>query len=145
SGSRSRRIPSTARWPCAPCRSVRKRPSNLARLGLTPGVHRYQHSWRVPSRTTDRRDRAASTPGDPMRPRERVLQSLEKVYRAAFAKAEEAGDRARMEALDLEYQQEQIRLEVLLDIRDLLASPEVEPAEEGTVSLLEKAQKIRNL
>jgi len=80
-----------------------------------------------------------------MRPRERVLQSLEKVYRAAFAKAEEAGDRARMEALDLEYQQEQIRLEVLLDIRDLLASPEVEPAEEGTVSLLEKAQKIRNL
>jgi hypothetical protein len=80
-----------------------------------------------------------------MRVRDRVLQSLEKVYRSAFADAEEAGDTERMRDLDLDYQRDQIRLEVLLDIRDLLATPEpAEPGEE-TISLLEKAQKIRNL
>ena len=80
-----------------------------------------------------------------MRARDRVLQSLEKVYRSAFADAQEAGDEEKMRALDLEYQRDQIRLEVLLDIRDLLAEPEpAEPGEE-TISLLEKAQKIRNL
>ena len=80
-----------------------------------------------------------------MRARERVLQSLEKVYRSAFADAEEGGDAEKMSALDLDYQRDQIRLEVLLDIRDLLAAPEpAEPGEE-TISLLEKAQKIRNL
>lgn len=80
-----------------------------------------------------------------MRARDRVLQSLEKVYRSAFAEAEEAGDTGKMRALDLDYQRDQIQLEVLLDIRDLLATPvPAEPGEE-TVSLLEKAQKIRNL
>ncbi len=80
-----------------------------------------------------------------MRARDRVLQSLEKVNRSAFADAEEAGDAEKMRALDLDYQRDQIRLEVLLDIRDLLAAPEpAEPGEE-TISLLEKAQKIRNL
>lgn len=80
-----------------------------------------------------------------MRSRERVLQSLEKVYRSAFAEAEEAGDAARMRTLDLEYQRDQVQLEVLLDIRDLLSAPPAEPEEGGTVSLLEKAQQIRNL
>lgn len=80
-----------------------------------------------------------------MRGRDRVLQSLEKVYRAAFAEAEEAGDSGRMQALDLDYQRDQIQLEVLLDIRDLLATPEPAEADDDTVSLLEKAQKIRNL
>ncbi len=80
-----------------------------------------------------------------MRGRDRVLQSLEKVYRAAFAEAEKAGDSGKMQALDLEYQRDQIQLEVLLDIRDLLATPEPVEAGEETISLLEKAQKIRNL
>lgn len=80
-----------------------------------------------------------------MRSRDRVLGSLEKSYRAAFAAAERAGDAARMDALDLEYQRDQIHLEVLLDIRDLLVAPQPEAEEEGAVSLLEKAQKIRNL
>jgi hypothetical protein len=80
-----------------------------------------------------------------MRGRDRVLQSLEKVYRAAFAEAEEAGDTGKMQTLDLDYQRDQIQLEVLLDIRDLLAMPEPAEAGEETISLLEKAQKIRNL
>ena len=80
-----------------------------------------------------------------MRSRERVLQSLEKVYRSAFAEAEAAGDAARMRTLDLDYQRDQVQLEVLLDIRDLLSAPAAEPEEGGTVSLLEKAQQIRNL
>jgi len=80
-----------------------------------------------------------------MRDRERVLQSLEKVYRAAFQRAEDAGDQDRMSRLDLDYQRDQIQLEVLLDIRELLAAAG-DPSDEGsTVSLLEKAQKIRNL
>jgi len=76
-----------------------------------------------------------------MRNRERVLQSLEKVYRDAFVAAEKAGDTAAMERLDLEYQREQLHLEVLLDIRELL-TPE-QP--DQTTSLLEKAQQLRRL
>ena len=76
-----------------------------------------------------------------MRSRERVLQSLEKVYRAAFSAADEEGDTAKMAGLDGEYQRDQLHLEVLLDIRDLLA-PEVT---DKTISLLEKAQSIRKL
>ena len=76
-----------------------------------------------------------------MRERDRVLQSLEKVYRGAFSSAEDREDRAEMARLDLEYQRDQIQLEVLLDIRDLLTPTEVEK----TTSLLEKAQQIRKL
>ena len=76
-----------------------------------------------------------------MRNRERVLQSLENVYRAAFVAAEEASDAAAMERLDLDYQRDQLHLEVLLDIRELL-TPE-QP--DQTTSLLEKAQQIRRL
>lgn len=80
-----------------------------------------------------------------MRSRDRVLQSLEKVYRSAFAQVEEKSDAVRMQALDLEYQRDQIQLEVLLDIRDLLTVTAPEALGDETVSLLEKAQKIRNL
>ena len=76
-----------------------------------------------------------------MRNRDRVLQSLENVYRGAFQQAEEAGDQAAMSRLDLEYQRDQVHLEVLLDIRELL-TPE-EP--DQTTSLLEKAQQLRRL
>ncbi|HET9948403.1 MAG TPA: hypothetical protein VFQ22_05755 [Longimicrobiales bacterium] len=79
-----------------------------------------------------------------MRSRERVLQSLERVYRDAFNAAEAAGDAAAMARLDLEYQRDQLHLEVLLDIRELLA-PEPPGAAEKTTSLLEKAQQIRRL
>ncbi len=76
-----------------------------------------------------------------MRSRDRVLHSLENVYRSAFSAAEAAGDADRMNALDMEYQRDQLHLEVLLDIRDLLTPEEADK----TISLLEKAQSIRKL
>lgn len=79
-----------------------------------------------------------------MRNRERVLQSLEKVYKAEFTSAESAGDDERMARLDLDYQRDQLQLEVLLDIRELL-TPEAEDQTDKTISLLEKAQSIRKL
>ena len=79
-----------------------------------------------------------------MRSRDRVLQSLEKTYRSAFSAAEVAGDKEMMEKLDLDYQRDQLQLEVLLDIRDLL-TPDADAAADKTVSLLEKAQNIRRL
>lgn len=80
-----------------------------------------------------------------MRSRDRVLQSLEKVYRSAFTEAAEAEDTGRMRTLDLEYQRDQIQLEVLLDIRELLTLPHTDDPAEETTSLLERAQQIRNL
>jgi hypothetical protein len=79
-----------------------------------------------------------------MRSRDRVLQSLEKVFRDAFVAAEAAGDAAQMASLDLDYQRDQLRLEVLLDVRELLLPPE-EATTDKTISLLEKAQSIRKL
>ena len=76
-----------------------------------------------------------------MRSRERVLQSLDNVYRTAFAAAEAVGDTAAMARLDLEYQREQLQLEVLLDIRDLLTPTEGEKA----ATFIEKAQQLRRL
>ena len=79
-----------------------------------------------------------------MRNRERVLKSLEKVYREAFTAADTASNSEQMATLDRDYQRDQLQLEVLLDIRALLM-----PAETGqtdkTISLLEKAQSIRKL
>ena len=76
-----------------------------------------------------------------MRTRDRVLHSLENIYRNAFTAAENSGDSVSMEKLDLEYQRDQLQLELLLDIRELLV-----PAKpDATASLLEKAQNIRKL
>ncbi len=77
-----------------------------------------------------------------MRSRSRVLQSLEGVFREAFDAARQRDDQAEMARLDLEYQRDQLRLEVLLDLRDLLSAPE---AEEKGPSLLERAQTLRRL
>jgi hypothetical protein len=73
-----------------------------------------------------------------------VLQSLEKVYVTAFSHAEQAGDSDRMARLDMDYQRDQLQLEVLLDIRELL-TPEESDKTDKTISLLEKAQSIRQL
>ncbi|MGY8776873.1 MAG: hypothetical protein ACKVIN_01995 [Longimicrobiales bacterium] len=79
-----------------------------------------------------------------MRNRERVLQSLEKVYREAFTAADTASNSEQMATLDREYQRDQLQLEVLLDIRALLVPAEADKTDK-TISLLEKAQSIRKL
>jgi len=79
-----------------------------------------------------------------VRSRDRVLQSLENVYRSAFSAAEEAEDKAAMARLDLEYQRDQLQIEVLLDVRELLRPREPDTVDK-TTSLLEKAQQIRKL
>ncbi len=94
-----------------------------------------------------------------MRQRDRILTSLDKVYREAFEAAQARDDRATADRLDFEYQRDQIHLEVLLDLRDLLAagaaaaqapSETSESAEAsggasatGVADLLDKAQAIR--
>lgn len=56
------------------------------------------------------------------RPRERILENLDAVYREAYDRARTAGDERRMADLDAAYQREQLLLEVLLDIRDGLSA-----------------------
>jgi hypothetical protein len=79
-----------------------------------------------------------------MRERERLVGSLESVYRSAFQDADDAGDADGMRRLDFDFQRDQVFLEVLLDIRDLLGHPAAESAG-GTKSLIDKAQALRNL
>ena len=84
-----------------------------------------------------------------MRNRERVLQSLEKVYLEAFQAADERGDKDEMTRLDFEYQRDQLQLEVLLDLRELLSPAEEteDPAslvDKGS-ALLDKARSIRKI
>ncbi len=47
-----------------------------------------------------------------MRSRDRVLQSLEKIYRGAFTAAEEAEDTETMARLDIGYQRDQLEFGV---------------------------------
>lgn len=89
-----------------------------------------------------------------MRRREQILQNLENLYRETFDRTQERLEgspeqRAALEALDFSFQQEQLRMEVLLDVRDLLARlpAAVPPSQEGSAasSLLEKAEVIRRI
>jgi hypothetical protein len=86
-----------------------------------------------------------------MRSRDRILKSLEASYREPFSRAKEREDADEMSRLDLEFQRDQIHLEVLLDIRDLLAAEEPAPVppetsllDEGS-ALIEKAGKLRRV
>lgn len=79
-----------------------------------------------------------------MRRRQRIVDSLEKLYAEAFSAAQDQEDSAEMERLDFEFQRDQLWFEVLLDLRDTLLTAN-QPDEEDEPSLLERAQKIRNL
>ncbi len=76
------------------------------------------------------------------RPRERILNNLEAIYREAYSRAKEAGDEQRKMDLDASFQREQLILEVLLDVRDALSA-----VTETSVSdaALNKLAKLRNL
>lgn len=84
----------------------------------------------------------------PPRPRERILENLESVYREAYARAREANDERRMADLDAAYQREQLLLEVLLDIRDGLgraaaASPTPGPDPIAALDTIRRITKLR--
>jgi hypothetical protein len=81
-----------------------------------------------------------------MRKREKILGNLEELYRQAFEKARERDDEEEMGRMDFQFQRDQLYLEVILDLRELVAAMETEEDEEGkTTSLLERAQAIRRL
>ncbi len=81
-----------------------------------------------------------------MRDRNQILDSLERVYRDAFQAAEQQDDATAMADLDFRFQRDQVKLEVLLDIRDLLTPPAPEAESEDTVGgLLDTAQKIKKI
>jgi hypothetical protein len=52
------------------------------------------------------------------RPRDRILDNLDTMYREAFERARAGGDESQMATLDFAYRREQLYLEILLDIRD---------------------------
>ncbi len=77
-----------------------------------------------------------------MRDRPRILDNLEKLYREELSR-DTGGEGAEAARLDFEFQRDQLYLEVLLDVRELLSESSEEPS--STSSLLDKAQKLRNL
>jgi len=76
------------------------------------------------------------------RPRDRILENLERVYREAYEQASQKGDKERMFQLDASFQREQLLLEVLLDIRDGLHAVADAPT---AASALEKLEALRRL
>lgn len=76
------------------------------------------------------------------RPREKILENLERVYREAYDHAKATHDESRMFELDASFQREQLLLEVLLDIRDGLYAVSDAPS---TSSALEKLSALRKL
>jgi hypothetical protein len=76
------------------------------------------------------------------RPRQRILENLESVYREAYDRAKAEDDRRRMAELDASFQREQLLLEVLLDVRDALYAIAEAPS---ATSALEKLQVLRKL
>jgi len=89
------------------------------------------------------------------RPRQRILDNLEAVYREAYERARASGDERRMVDLDSAYQREQLLLEVLLDIRDGLAArgpdnmrdaaPATPPPASDPIATLETIRRITKL
>jgi hypothetical protein len=77
-----------------------------------------------------------------MRERQRIVDNLEKLYREELARDAD-NDSVDATRLDFEFQRDQIYLEVMLDLRDLLGQTPEEA--DSTSSLLDKAQKLRNL
>ena len=81
------------------------------------------------------------------RPRQKILDNLESIYREAYDRASAAGDQVRMADLDAAYQREQLLLEVLLDVRDALTVPAATSGQTGAdpMSALETIHRIAKL
>ena len=77
-----------------------------------------------------------------MRNREKVIQSLEGIYREAFESAKAANDEDRVRSLDFGFQRDQVLLEVLFDVRDALSALGEGP-EKKDPTLLDRAKAVR--
>lgn len=62
-----------------------------------------------------------------MRSRDQILSNLEATYREQYTRAKADNQARRMEELDAGYQRDQLMLEILLDVRDLLAARTLSP------------------
>jgi hypothetical protein len=80
------------------------------------------------------------------RPRDRILANLETVYREAYERAKSVGDERRMLDLDAAFQREQLLLEVLLDIRDALTTPQQQSSTGAdALAALESIRRVTKL
>lgn len=77
-----------------------------------------------------------------MRSRDRIVANLESIYREAYERAKATDDKNRMMDLDASFQREQLILEVLLDVRDALASIGEKPATESALNKINTLRKI---
>ncbi len=77
-----------------------------------------------------------------MRPRDAILGNLESIYQASYEAARTAAQPRRMEELDNAYQRDQLMMEILLDVRDLLAR---QPAAPPGQSVLDQLEALRRL
>ncbi len=77
-----------------------------------------------------------------MRPRDAILGNLESIYQASYEASRTAAQPRRMEELDNAYQRDQLMMEILLDVRDLLAR---QPAAPPGQSVLDQLEALRRL
>lgn len=77
-----------------------------------------------------------------MRPRDEILGNLESIYKASFDAAQQASQPKRMEELDNSYQRDQLMMEILLDVRDLLARQPAAPPGQSVIDQLEALRRL---
>ncbi len=78
----------------------------------------------------------------PMRPRDEILGNLESIYKVTYDAAKQASQAKRMEELDNAYQRDQLMMEILLDVRDLLARQPAAPPGQGVIDQLEALRRL---
>jgi len=77
-----------------------------------------------------------------MRPRDAILRDLETIYQSSFDAARKAEQPKRAEELDNAYQRDQLMMEVLMDVRDLLARQPAAPPGQSVIDQLEALRRI---
>ncbi|MBW8771792.1 MAG: hypothetical protein JF590_00635 [Gemmatimonadetes bacterium] len=77
-----------------------------------------------------------------MRPRDAILRDLETIYQSSFDAAKKAEQPRRAEELDNAYQRDQLMMEVLMDVRDLLARQPAAPPGQSVIDQLEALRRI---
>jgi hypothetical protein len=77
-----------------------------------------------------------------MRPRDNILTDLETIYRVSYDAAKESQLARRMEELDAAYQRDQLMMEILLDVRDLLARQPAAPPGQSVIDQLDALRRL---